>query len=355
MSTDFTFKPPTGALPGKDFEKQVTEHLVAAATRAEWDKVTGKPADLAKKLDEVERLAAQNPTGTRLTAAGNRDAVGYQRNERGWRSSATCLFPPSVIMVMLDTNAYLATGHPPFDIDNSENWTDPAYAAADTRKGKDCFIHLVATDDGKSCMFALAPTMTLADAADSRLIGGFHCLCADTGTIADHPLSGLKAGDILPMSLWDLWHCPACGPGGMVFDPRIRLWTDIYLTDAGGTGSFGAAIHYFENWAEFTELQARRGRVLPDDSAFTSIMSGSSPTSLPTAPVTAGGNMDTAGRRLLSDIGVEDGTRVLWHFLDAKVMVAGGSWNSGSGGPTARTENPGAAIGGRGCAAPKWS
>ena len=70
--------------------------------------------------------------------------------------------------------------------------------------------------------------------ANSFKVGGFHCLCADVGTIAGHWLTGYVAGDVLPRSVWDLKHRPRCpDTRGMVYSPsghwviytfQHRLW-----------------------------------------------------------------------------------------------------------------------------------
>ena len=355
MTTDFSFKPTTGALPGKEFERQVTAHLITAASTADWNKVKNKPENLDAKFGDLDRLAAQNPAGRDSGQAEWSNPVGYQRNVQRWRSSATCLFPPAQITSVMDTDSYMAVDHPPFDINRLENWVDPTLADPAARYGLDCFIHALVKDGGTDCQFILAATPVLPHVAPNRLIGGFHCLCADVGNITDHPLTGLKAGDILPMSLWDLWHRPTCSPTGMVFDPRAQTWVDIYLSSENGEGVFGGTATATASWYEFTAMMARRGKKLLTHTAFTTVMSGSTSGKSVTSPKTAGGNKDSTGRRIITDIGVEDGTRVLWHYLDEQGRAAGGSWNSTDGGPSARSNDPGIQAGGRGCAFPKWS
>lgn len=57
---------------------------------------------------------------------------------------------------------------------------------------------------------------------DTRRIGGFHTLCVDAGNItwhANHPLSGFVAGDILPQSVWTLYHRPYASPNNCIYIP----------------------------------------------------------------------------------------------------------------------------------------
>ena len=72
-------------------------------------------------------------------------------------------------------------------------------------------------------------------ATTSRKVGGFHCLCANVGTIAGHTLNGYVAGDILPASVWDLKHRPKSEPEGMVYIDGIDMWVDIYLCSWSGS------------------------------------------------------------------------------------------------------------------------
>ena len=91
---------------------------------------------------------------------------------------------------------------------------------ASNRAGKDVYVYACVPTSGIEPDFVLSlnstvPTGYTADT--SRKIGGFHCLCADVGTIANHPLSGYLAGDILPLSVWDLLHRAEAENLGLVF------------------------------------------------------------------------------------------------------------------------------------------
>ncbi len=121
-------------------------------------------------------------------------------------------------------------------------------------------------------MFVLSLNSTVPtgyDAQNSRKIGGFHCLCASVGTISGHTLSGYAAGDILPLSVWDLLHRPVSEPEGMVWIEGLGIWVDIYLGSYNGSklvsaygaltadGSSSPAFHG-EKFAEYAGLVGKR-------------------------------------------------------------------------------------------------
>ena len=111
---------------------------------------------------------------------------------------------------------------------------------AANRKGKDLYIYAVETNN-HTPSFVISDNSTYPSGytdTTSRKLGGFHCLCADVGTIESHPLSGYVAGDILPASRWDLLHRPSCSPEGMVYDEGSVVWVDIYLSSVLSTVDF---------------------------------------------------------------------------------------------------------------------
>jgi hypothetical protein len=150
------------------------------------------------------------------------------------------------------------------------------------------------------------------DADTSRKIGGFHTLCADVGTISGHPLSEFIAGDILPASVWDLKHRPVSEPAGMVYVDAIDKWVDIYLPSETGANTksvFGGTISDTRNWMDFVDDGGAVKKRLLMDMEFQIAASGSNEgtnISTSTDPVTTGGHSDTAGRRMISNYGIED-------------------------------------------------
>ena len=174
------------------------------------------------------------------------------------------------------------------------------------------------------------------------LIGGFHTLCADVGDIPGHPLSGLLAGDILPLSVWDVQHQAACSQNndGMVYDPLKDLWVDIYL--ASGTGettksAYNGKISNSRKYEDFESDSKVVGKRLMTHEEFSSIAEGSNELSRIDGrkfPGKTGGHIDQVGRRMISNIGCEDCCGVLWQWLstpdldspDEWRLIAGGAW-----------------------------
>lgn len=174
-------------------------------------------------------------------------------------------------------------------------------------------------------------------AENSRKIGGFHCLCADVGTISGHTLSGYVAGDILPASAWDLIHRPRCSPEAMVYCDKVDFWVDIYLNSWDGNKlvsvykgvtADGTSTKKFHGELFVDEL-AKLNKRLPPRRVFQAIMKGSNErTSVKgsTDVNTTGGNVDTEGRRMVSNYGCEDGCGFLWQWSDELGFAGGSGW-----------------------------
>ena len=188
--------------------------------------------------------------------------------------------------------------------------------------GKDYYLY--ACDDAGALVFLISlnssyPSGYTADT--SRKIGSFHTLCVNVGTIAGHPLSGAIANSILPKSVWDLKHRPRSEPEGMVFSEGAGIWVDIYL--ASGTGSstssvYNGTISDNRNWMDFVDDFGAVKKQLLSDAEFQLIAAGSNEEtniSGSANPGTTGGHSDTAGRRIISNIGCEDCAGVMWQWL----------------------------------------
>ena len=104
--------------------------------------------------------------------------------------------------------------------------------------GKDYSIFLVPDeDDGVEFVVSLNKTAPEGyDTYNTRRIGGFHTECADVGTVSDdNDMNGWLAGDIIPLSVWTLWHKPAvASPSGARYVPERDAWKTIYVQS--GTG-----------------------------------------------------------------------------------------------------------------------
>lgn len=172
------------------------------------------------------------------------------------------------------------------------------------------------------------------EAKKKGVIGGFHTLCADVGEIQGHPLSGFRTADILPQSLWNGYHRPACAdPRGFVYDPNTDLWVSIYLAqDEENLLNL--------SFNKFISLGEKRGVRLLTDKEFGSAAAGSNEmTNINNSnrPQKSGGHVDQLGRRMISDIGCEDCCGVLWQFISTPhpvqsewALLAGGSWYDGA-------------------------
>ena len=223
-------------------------------------------------------------------------------------------------------------------IDKEENWDDSQFASASNRAGKDFYIYAVTEVEynpiiqqdvtvGK-ILFSENSTLPGGYTKDnSRKIGGFHCLCVDVkDKVPDgHELKGLTAGYPLPASLWDLKHRSDCDTNeGMVYDHRSRKWVDIYLpswdgdtmrslynaviADGGSSPSF--------MWYNFVELFGQVGKQMTSQEEFMCYSRGSNQQTdiQGDDPVRTGGHVDSNGRRMISDIGVEDCCGALWQW-----------------------------------------
>lgn len=223
--------------------------------------------------------------------------------------------------------------------DGSVVWTceiDYTYPA--NRKGKDFYIFacedLTSAEVLKIIISANSTVPIGYTALTSRKIGGFHCLCEDVGVIANHPLSDYIAGDILPCSIWDLKHRPIGYPEGYAYDEGTDMWYSIYgLTWSGTWGSATADMagrasddtltlesKFGAEWADgtstekfhcykFEQILSRQKQRLPYQREFVSASLGSNQSTNVVGlvdKITTGGHKDTANRRMISNIGLED-------------------------------------------------
>ena len=216
-------------------------------------------------------------------------------------------------------------------VTQSDSQVDIALAgSASARAGKDVYIYACWPSNVESGIPVFVASMnsttpTGYNATNSRKIGGVHCLCADVGTIAGHPLSGYVAGDVLPASLWDLRHRPVSAPEGMVYIEPLDLWADIYLNSWDGekvVSEYGAVIadgassrsYHWWRWAEEFNLLKKR---LPHRWEFRELADGSPEAVNITRsadPNTTGGHTATNSQRIISKYGCEDCTGVLWQW-----------------------------------------
>ena len=290
--------------------------------------VTSAVSDFEEQVKEVIRsmnLGSSNDAGVMSVSDNSTtvvNGVGITTYSRPKMFSATkdtiTIYAGTTILI--NNNYYSATEDVTIDINSS--------IAVNNRNGKDVYIYAtVNTDNTLQFLISLNSTTPNGYTADnSRKIGGFHCLCAAVGTIANHVLSGYATGDILPASRWDLLFRPNSEPEGMVYDEYTNIWVDIYLasyTSANGLQSIygaatadGGSTEKF-HWYKFNEFFRNVKKRLPFQYEFISAARGSNQqTNIKdsTDAVTTGGHVDTANRRMISNIGCEDMCGFLWQW-----------------------------------------
>ena len=261
----------------------------------------------------------------------------YKCITAGVSSTLTPVFPEEVGSTIIDGNA---------------KWECCLnYCHADNRAGTDFFIYAIYSADSVEPSFALSVNSTVPEghtAENTRKVGGFHCLCADVGTIEGHKLSDYVKGDVLPASVWDLKHRPQTDIGGMVYDEGTGIWTSIYLMTWTGTAAdgdlklyskFGALagdgtsaekFHCFK-WEQWLGNQNMR---LPTYQEFVHLSLGSNQGTNVAGSKdvnTTGGFVDTAGRRMISNIGAEDCCGNLYQWgAEMGSASTSGSWGAGT-------------------------
>ena len=224
------------------------------------------------------------------------------------------------------------------DVDAVDDLDTGAQAA-----GTDYYVY--ACTDGTTLSFkvsANATNPTGFDAAHSRKIGGFHTLCTAVGAIGGHTLTNYAQKDILPQSVWCLKHrAKTLVTVGMVYDPGIQKWVDIYLQSGTGTGTTsvnGGTITDTRNWMDHVDDGNAVGKRLLRDGEFQSVAAGSNEETNITGnadPGTTGGHSDSAGRRMISNIGCEDCCGVLFQWLADEAYIYSGTtgyWSNMPGG-----------------------
>lgn len=206
---------------------------------------------------------------------------------------------------------------------------------------------------------------------DTRRIAGWHTECADVGTVtwdSNHPLSGWLAGDILPQSVWTLYHRPYAPPAaGVVYVECGRpFWRTIY--DHSGTlettnFEYGGTITRNRTFYGHFKDMAAVGFSLPtyEQAALSGIgceelkaVMGKAESSI----TTAGGHINESSHRIVSRVGAEDCVGCTWkpttiaaiggsgwntdasvgvhQYGNVQLLLAGGCWgDSGSAGPLA--------------------
>jgi len=270
----------------------------------------------------------------------------YDRITRPARSAADIITVYEDTVISVNGTIFEVSTDTAFDLDVNATWDTGSAVAAASRAGEDYYIY--ACDNSGSLELLISANSTSPtgyNAATSRKIGGFHCLCADVGIIAGHTLTGYLRGDILPASVWDLKHRPVSEPEGMVY-ANSGNWIDIYLpsvsggelvsvnggTIADGAEANGEKFHPYK----FDQWFARIGKKPIASLEFVDASIGSNQeTNIngSSDPVTTGGHSDTAGDRMISNIGCEDMCGALSQYgREQAANHLGSAWTSATDG-----------------------
>lgn len=214
-------------------------------------------------------------------------------------------------------------------------------SGATLQAGKAYSIFLVPSATGgvelKVSLNSTAPTGY--NPLDTRRIGGFSTLCRDAGTIswhANHPLSGFVAGDIIPQSVWTLYHRPYASPNNCIYIPAgIPFWRTIY--DHSGTLSttsfeYGGTVTRTRTFYGHMQDMMHAGYILPtyEQAAISGYgceplkaVSGKAETSI----TTAGGHVNESNNRIISIYGAEDCVGCTWK-LTTIGAIGGSNWST---------------------------
>jgi hypothetical protein len=121
----------------------------------------------------------------------------------------------------------------------------------------------------------------------------------------------------------------------MVWSEQAKIWVDIYLQSGTGASTKsvnGGTITDTRTWMDHVDDLGAVGKRLLDDGEFQRIAEGCNQETNVAGfadPGTTTGHTDTAGRRMVSNIGCEDCAGVMYQWLlDQSYRVGtGAAWN----------------------------
>lgn len=203
---------------------------------------------------------------------------------------------------------------------DSANWDVSTYTIASNRAGKDFYIY--AKSAGGFIFSANSTYPTGYTGSNTRKIGGFHCLCLSVGTISGHTLTGYVTGDVLPRTVWDKFNRSSSIQEGS-FLSACGKWVQIYLPSFSGgklvSVNGGTIADGGNGWHcyKFEQYFAQQGMQTISQAEFFAASHGANQStniSGSADPGTTGGHTDTAGRRMISNEGMEDCCGVIWQW-----------------------------------------
>lgn len=285
-------------------------------------------------ISQLEEAIQQLTNYSNYEVALIKNNPNYYNRDELFTTNKTTVTIPKDLKININGNCYISTINKSLQLSTVDT---PANLA-----GKDVYIYACEPTSGTEPIFVLSLNSTVPTgytANNSRKIGGFHCLCKDVGVIEGHTLSGYVTGDILPATRWDLLHRPKGEPEGFAYEELTDCWIAIYLPSWDGTKlvsvyngviADGASTKKWHGEA-FYEQFARQGMRLVWRHEFQIGAKGSNEqTNIQGSsdPNTTGGHVDTAGRRMISNIGLEDCCGVLWQFAMDLGFAGGSGWTN---------------------------
>lgn len=285
-------------------------------------------------ISQLEEAIQQLTNYSNYEVACIKNNTNYYNRDELFTTNKTTVTIPKDLKININGNCYISTINKSLQLSTVDT---PANLA-----GKDVYIYACEPTSGTEPIFVLSLNSTVPTgytANNSRKIGGFHCLCKDVGVIEGHTLSGYVTGDILPATRWDLLHRPKGEPEGFAYEELTDCWIAIYLPSWDGTKlvsvyngviADGSSTKKWHGEA-FYEQFAKQGMRLVWQHEFQMGAKGSNEqTNIQGSsdPNTTGGHVDTAGRRMISNIGLEDCCGVLWQFAMDLGFAGGSGWTN---------------------------
>lgn len=290
--------------------------------------------NILRCLNELNEELSQITNYSNYEVACIKNNPNYYNRDELFTTNKTTVTIPKDLKININGNWYISTINKSLQLSTVDT---PANLA-----GKDVYIYACEPTLGTEPIFVLSLNSTVPTgytANNSRKIGGFHCLCKDVGVIEGHTLSGYVTGDILPATRWDLLHRPKGEPEGFAYEELTDCWIAIYLPSWDGTKlvsvyngviADGTSTKKWHGEA-FYEQFAKQGMRLVWRHEFQMGAKGSNEqTNIQGSsdPNTTGGHVDTAGRRMISNIGLEDCCGVLWQFAMDLGFAGGSDWTN---------------------------
>lgn len=285
-------------------------------------------------ISQLEEAIQQLTNYSNYEVACIKNNPNYYNRDELFTTNKTTVTIPKDLKININGNCYISTINKSLQLSTVDTPTNLA--------GKDVYIYACEPTSGTEPIFVLSLNSTVPTgytANNSRKIGGFHCLCKDVGVIEGHTLSGYVTGDILPATRWDLLHRPKGEPEGFAYEELTDCWIAIYLPSWDGTKlvsvyngviADGSSTKKWHGEA-FYEQFAKQGMRLVWRHEFQMGAKGSNEqTNIQGSsdPNTTGGHVDTAGRRMISNIGLEDCCGVLWQFSMDLGFAGGSGWTN---------------------------